>query len=133
MKWPALVERLASGARALQNPSALDDRPAPPRGLPPLEPLWLEWLTLAGLLACWLAGLLAFGSWLLGGRGVWALLLSSDPRGLTLVIIIVFLCGSLWSGARARELQKQHVLLRQAMAANAHKPSTSTKLTSDMG
>ena len=71
--------------------------------------MWLEWLTLAGLPA--------FGSWLLGGRGVWALLLSSDPTGLTLVIIIVFLCGSLWSGARARELQMQHVLLRQAMAA----------------
>ena len=125
MKWPTLVERLASGAKASQNPSPLDGRPAPPRGLPPLEPLWLEWLTLAGLLA--------FGSWLLGGRGVWALLLSSDPTGLTLVIIIVFLCGSLWSGARARELQMQHVLLRQAMAANAHKPTAATTLTSDMG
>ena len=70
------------------------------------EPLWLEWLALGGLLA--------FGTWLLGMRGVWALLLSSDPTGLTLVIILVFLASTLWCGARSRELQQQRRLLRAA-------------------
>lgn len=68
---------------------------------PLLEPLWLEWLTLAGMLA--------FGAWVLGTRGVWALLLQSDPTGLTAVIIVVFLGASLWSGARSRELQRQRL------------------------
>ena len=100
MKWPAAIDRLARPQGA-----------QPPRGVAPLEPLWLEWLTLGGLLV--------FGSWLLGGRGVWALLLTSDPTGLTLVIIVVFTCATLWSGARARELQTQHGLLRTARARGA--------------
>jgi hypothetical protein len=73
---------------------------------PAVEPIWLEWLTLGGLLV--------FGTWLLGVRGVWALLLSSDPTGLTLVIIPVFLASTLWCGARSRELQRQRSLLQQA-------------------
>ena len=68
-----------------------------------IEPLWLEWLALGGLLA--------FGAWLLGLRGVWALLLASDPTGLTLVIIVVFLASTLWCGARSRALQQQRRLL----------------------
>ena len=68
-----------------------------------IEPLWLEWLALGGMLA--------FGAWLLGVRGVWALLLSSDPTGLTLVIILVFVASTLWCGARSRELQLQRRLL----------------------
>ncbi len=68
-----------------------------------IEPIWFEWLTLGGMLV--------FGGWLLGVRGVWALLLSSDPTGLTLVIIIVFVASSLWCGARSRELQRQRRLL----------------------
>lgn len=64
-----------------------------------VEPIWLEWFALAGMLA--------FAAWLLGGRGVWALLLSSDPTGLTLVIIVVFFASTLWCGARSRELQQQ--------------------------
>lgn len=64
-----------------------------------VEPLWLEWFALAGMLA--------FAAWLLGARGVWALLLSSDPTGLTLVIIVVFFASTLWCGARSRELQQQ--------------------------
>ena len=71
-----------------------------------IEPIWLEWLTLGGMLA--------FGGWLLGMRGVWALLLSSDPTGLTLVIIAVFVASTLWCGARSRELQRQRSLLRAA-------------------
>jgi hypothetical protein len=71
----------------------------------PTEPLWLEWLALAGLFV--------FAAWLLGARGVWALLLRSDPTGITLVIIVVFVVATLWSGMRARELARE----REAMAA----------------
>lgn len=69
------------------------------------EPLWLEWLTLAGLLL--------FASWLLGVRGVFAMLLQADPTGITLVIMVVFAGSTLWCGARSRVLQQQ----RQAMQA----------------
>ncbi len=75
-------------------------------GSPLVEPLWLEWLSLGGLLA--------FSAWLLGAQGVWGLLLRSDPTGITLVIIVLFACATLWSGARSRELQTQHHLLRTA-------------------
>lgn len=68
-----------------------------------LEPIWFEWLALGGMLA--------FGGWLLGLRGVWALLLSSDPTGITLVIVVVFVAATLWCGARSRELQQQRRLL----------------------
>jgi hypothetical protein len=70
---------------------------------PMTEPLWLEWLTLAGLLI--------FASWLLGVRGVFAMLLQADPTGITLVIMVVFAGATLWCGARSRTLQQQ----RQAM------------------
>ncbi len=72
-------------------------------GGPLLEPLWLEWLSLGGLLV--------FASWLLGAQGVWGLLLRSDPTGITLVIIVLFACATLWCGARAKALQTQHRLL----------------------
>jgi len=69
-------------------------------GLPAgVEPIWLEWLALGGLLA--------FATWLLGVRGVWALLLNADPTGITLVISVVFLAATLWCGARARVLQRE--------------------------
>ena len=68
-----------------------------------IEPIWLEWAALGGLLL--------FAAWLLGMRGVWGLLLRSDPTGITLVIIILFACATLWCGARSKELQKQHQLL----------------------
>jgi hypothetical protein len=63
------------------------------------EPLWFEWLALAGLFM--------FAAWLLGARGVWALLLHSDPTGITFVIIVVFVVGTLWSGVRARALMRE--------------------------
>lgn len=72
-------------------------------GVPLPEPLWLEWLALAGVLG--------FATWLLGVRGVWALLLQSDPSGITLVIVIVFAASTLWCGARARVLQAQRTAL----------------------
>jgi hypothetical protein len=64
-----------------------------------IEPLWFEWLALGGLLV--------FATWLLGARGVWSLLLNSDPTGLTLVIVIVFTLATLWAGARSRELERE--------------------------
>jgi hypothetical protein len=82
--------------------------PAPAAAARETEPLWFEWLALAGLMV--------FGSWLLGVRGVWALLLTSDPTGLTLVIILVFLLGSLWAGSRSRELERQRQHLAAARA-----------------
>ena len=73
---------------------------------PAQEPLWLEWLALGGVLA--------FATWLLGTRGVWGLLLRSDPTGITLVIIVVFATATLWCGARARVLQGQRGALEAA-------------------
>jgi hypothetical protein len=69
---------------------------------PAAEPLWLEWLALGGVFA--------FSAWLLGARGVWSLLLRSDPTGITLVIIVLFAAATLWCGARSRELQRQRGL-----------------------
>ena len=76
------------------------------------EPLWLEWLALGGVLG--------FATWLLGVRGVWGLLLRSDPTGITLVIIVVFATATLWCGARSRVLQQQRVALgrREGWAAD---------------
>jgi hypothetical protein len=73
------------------------------------EPLWFEWAALAGLLV--------FASWLLGVRGVWALLLSSDPTGLTFIICVVFAISTIWCGSRARELQAQRRLMLLAREA----------------
>jgi hypothetical protein len=77
-----------------------------------VEPLWMEWLVLGGIML--------FATWLLGARGVWALLLSSDPTGITLVIIVVFFASSLWCGARAKELQNQRILLASASALHGN-------------
>ena len=68
------------------------------------EPLWLEWFALAGLLG--------YATWLMGARGVWGLLLTSDPTGITLVIITLFAAATLWCGARAQTLQSQRALLK---------------------
>jgi hypothetical protein len=69
----------------------------------PQEPLWLEWLALGGVLV--------FATWLLGVRGVWGLLLRSDPTGITLVIVVVFATATLWCGARSRVLQRERLAL----------------------
>lgn len=74
------------------------------------EPLWLEWATLVGLFV--------FAAWLLGLRGVWGLLFRSDPTGITLVIVVIFVAASLWCGQRARELSTQRNLLDRAVARN---------------
>ena len=72
------------------------------------EPLWLEWLALAGLFG--------FASWLLGVQGTWGLLLRSDPTGITALIIVVFALATIWSGGRARELARQRAALDAAVA-----------------
>jgi hypothetical protein len=90
--------------------SSASARPLRPRqGV--AEPLWLEWLTLAGLFV--------FAAWLLGARGVWTLLLASDPTGITFVIIVVFVGATLWCGRRARDLEREHRLARQAFSRGA--------------
>ena len=71
------------------------------------EPLGFEWLALAGMFG--------FAAWLLGAQGVWALLLRSDPTGITLVIIVLFVVATLWCGARAHELTRE----RRAAAARS--------------
>ena len=76
-----------------------------------VEPLWLEWTALGGLLL--------FAGWLLGVRGVWGLLLRSDPTGITLVIIVLFCCATLWCGARSRELQQQRRALHDGTGKEA--------------
>lgn len=95
----------------------------------PPEPLWLEWLTLVGGLA--------FCTWLLGIKGVWALLLGADPTGLTLVIMAVFGASTLWCGQRSRELQRQRLLLAQPLQARADERSWAaeyaTALRADAG
>lgn len=73
-----------------------------------VEPLWFEWLVLVGLFV--------FASWLLGVQGVWMLLLRSDPTGITLVILLVFVVATLWTGARSRELTQQRLALEAASA-----------------
>ena len=83
------------------------------------EPLWFEWLALAGLFV--------FAAWLLGVRGVWALLLHSDPTGITVVIITVFVVATLWSGVRARELMRE----RRAMVVRA--PGWATEYWAALG
>ncbi|GAP34446.1 hypothetical protein [Piscinibacter sakaiensis] len=79
------------------------------------EPLWLEWLALAGLLG--------FAAWLLGTRGVFRLLLGADPTGITLVIMLVFLGATLWCGGRSHRLQRE---LRRLHEAEARGPALAT-------
>jgi hypothetical protein len=95
--------------RARMSRNAASMWPAPRLGASPAtavpEPVWFEWLALAGLFV--------FAAWLLGVRGVWALLLQSDPTGITLVIIIVFSVATLWCGMRARELARERTACAQ--------------------
>ncbi len=79
-----------------------------------VEPIWLEWAALFGLLV--------FAGWLLGVRGVWSLLLRSDPTGITLVIIVVFVCATLWCGARSRQLQQQQAAVKNMMLGDEGTP-----------
>ena len=92
------------------HPPTARPRGAAPSGGVAIEPIWLEWLALGGMLV--------FATWLMGVRGVWGLLLSSDPTGITLIIIVVFAAATLWCGARSRELQRQRRTLGQLRTAS---------------
>ena len=87
-------------------------------------PMRLESQT-QGLFLMWLAymALLLSGAVLMWQRGVWHMLLQADPTGLTLVIVLVFVVGSLWAGKRAWVLGQQRRVLqdpqRQAPHASA--------------
>ena len=87
-------------------------RRLPARAVREAEPIGFEWLALAGLFV--------FAAWLLGVRGVWGLLMRSDPTGITFVIIVIFAVATLWCGVRARELMQQQA------AAAAGKPGWAT-------
>ena len=76
-----------------------------------VEPLWFEWLILVGLFV--------FSTWLLGIKGVWQLLLTSDPTGITALIIVIFSVATLWCGMRSKELAHQRELLDRAAAQGA--------------
>ena len=98
----AVLQRLQGwlgGARSGRGPAALRSDTMP-------EPLWLEWMALAGLLL--------FASWLLGLRGVFQMLLQADPTGITLVIMCVFAGATMWCGARSRTLQHQRAAMLDA-------------------
>lgn len=100
--------------------AAVFQRPQPTRASHgvAIEPLWFEWITLFGLLA--------FGTWVLGVRGVWGLLIGTDPTGLTLVIIVIFVGATLWCGRRTLELQRQRKLLDVALT-----PGSPARVTHD--
>ncbi len=101
------MKALLTSLRRIGQPAAGEGGETGRAALP--EPIWLEWLTLGGLLV--------FATWLLGVRGVWALLLSSDPTGLTLVIMVIFAGATLWCGNRSRQLQQQRRWMEQGRRA----------------
>jgi len=73
-----------------------------------IEPILFEWFTLIGMFL--------FAAWLLGMKGVWQLLLQSDPTGITFIIIIIFCIATLWCGTRSRELDRQRQSLEHQLA-----------------
>ncbi len=76
-----------------------------------------------GLFLVWSAamGLALLAAVLLWQQRAWHRLLQADPTGLTLVILAVLLCGSLWAGQRAWRLGLQWQALQdwQAHAGSA--------------
>jgi hypothetical protein len=69
-----------------------------------------------GLVLLWLAfmGLVGFGALLLWQAGAWHRLVHADPTGLTVVIVLLFIGGSLWAGRRAWVLGEQRLRLDAA-------------------
>lgn len=79
-----------------------------------IEPILFEWLTLIGMFM--------FAAWLLGLKGVWQLLLQSDPTGITFIIIIIFCVATLWCGMRSRELDLQRQSLERQIVNTSSSP-----------
>ncbi len=69
-----------------------------------------------GLFLLWLAfmGLLAFAALLLWQAGAWHRLIEADPTRLTIVIVLLFVGCSGWTGHRAWVLGRQRTALDQA-------------------
>ena len=80
-----------------------------------IEPILFEWFTLIGMFL--------FAAWLLGLKGVWQLLLQSDPTGITFVIIIIFCVATLWCGTRSRELDRQRQSLEHQISNPGSAPA----------
>ena len=89
-------------------------RPSPSSPHRKIEPILFEWFTLIGMFL--------FAAWLLGLKGVWQLLLQSDPTGITFVIIIIFCVATLWCGTRSRELDRQRQSLEKQIASPGSLP-----------
>ena len=80
-----------------------------------IEPILFEWFTLIGMFL--------FAAWLLGLKGVWQLLLQSDPTGITFIIIIIFCVATLWCGTRSRELDRQRQSLEHQISNYGSAPA----------
>lgn len=83
-----------------------------------IEPILFEWFTLIGMFV--------FAGWLLGLRGVWSLLLQSDPTGITMIIIIIFSISTIWCGIRSRELHLQREQLEKLIASPGSVPKVNS-------
>ena len=79
-----------------------------------IEPILFEWFTLIGMFL--------FAAWLLGLKGVWQLLLQSDPTGITFIIIVIFCIATAWCGTRSRELDRQRQSLEQQISDASASP-----------
>jgi len=79
-----------------------------------IEPILFEWFTLIGMFL--------FAAWLLGLKGVWQLLLQSDPTGITFIIILIFCIATAWCGTRSRELDRQRQSLEQQISDASASP-----------
>ena len=66
-----------------------------------------------GLFLLWLAyvGMLGFGAAWLWQVGAWQRLLTADPTGLTLLIVLLFAATTGWCGRRAWQLGRAHAAL----------------------
>ena len=75
-----------------------------------------------GLFLVWLVymTLLLSSAVLMWQRGVWHMLLQADPTGLTLVIVVGFVVGSLWAGKRAWTLGHQRLVLQDPNGQTVH-------------
>jgi len=92
----AVARRFFPFSRVFNQRAALPDRKSP-------DLLFLQWLCFSGLLL--------FASFLLWRANVWGVLVEADPTGLTLMIIAVFVCATLWVGLRAWTLSQERTAL----------------------
>ncbi len=78
---------------------------APHPTAPAADRFFLQWLCFVGVLL--------FAAFLCWRANVWGTLVEADSTGITLVIIAVFICSTLWVGIRAWRLMRE----RQALDA----------------